>query len=206
MSYLYDSLARYGDSYALSLGLDTTKLLKNLEVYQDDWVQYNPRKNIPREGLSVTSLDGGLSGVPDLDSIREYNIQNNLSLDETSFTTKTEVWDLVKSALEPFKDNLGRTHIIKMPKTGCFPTHRDDYVRENKSFRLFLPIDKCNPPDTYFILNKNILNFMQGHVYFLDTCKEHVVFTCGETSMFLVANIILNEDSVDAVLNNLLIS
>ena len=177
MSYLYDSLARYGDSYALSLGLDTIKLLKNLELYQDDWVQYNPRKNIPREGLSVTSLDGGLSGVPDLDSIREYNIQNNLSLDETSFTTKTEVWNLVKSALEPFKDNLGRTHIIKMLRTGCFPTHRDDHVRENKSFRLFLPIDKCNPPDTYFILNKNILNFMHGHVYFLDTCKEHVVFT-----------------------------
>ena len=95
MSYLYDSLTRYGDSYALSLGLDTIKLLKNLELYQDDWVQYNPRKNIPREGLSVTSLDGGLSGVPDLDSIREYNIQNNLSLDETSFTTKTEVWNLV---------------------------------------------------------------------------------------------------------------
>ena len=103
MSYLYDCLSRYGDSYALNLGLNIPEFLNNLKLYQDDWVQYNPRKNIPREGLSVTSLDGGLSGVPDLDSIREYNIKNNTSLDETSFTTKTEVWDLVKSALEPFK-------------------------------------------------------------------------------------------------------
>ena len=205
MSYLYDCLTRYGESYALGLKLNKKEFKENLKLYQDSWVQYNPRKNIPRQGLSVTSLDGGLSGVPDLASLREYNIENNLSLDETSFTAKTKIWDLVKSALDPFKDHLGRTHLIRMPMTGCFPTHRDDSSRENKSFRLFLPIDKCNPPDTYFILNKNNLNFVHGHVYFIDTCKEHVLFTCGATSMFLVANIILNEDSVDAVLKNLLI-
>ena len=73
MSYLYDTLARYGDVYALSLHTDRD-ILKELKKY--NWVQYNPRKNIPRRGLSITSLDGGLSGIPDLDSVKEYNIKH----------------------------------------------------------------------------------------------------------------------------------
>ena len=34
-----------------------------------EYVQYNPRKPINRYGLSVTSLDGGCSCIPDLDSL-----------------------------------------------------------------------------------------------------------------------------------------
>ena len=101
MSYLYDTLARYGDVYALSLHTDRD-ILKELKKY--NWVQYNPRKNIPRRGLSITSLDGGLSGIPDLDSVKEYNIKHNLNLDETSFNQKTELWPLVESALKPFEN------------------------------------------------------------------------------------------------------
>ena len=203
MSYLYDTLARYGDVYALSLHTDRD-ILKELKKY--NWVQYNPRKNIPRRGLSITSLDGGLSGIPDLDSVKEYNIKHNLSLDETSFNQKTELWPLVESALKPFENHLGRTHFIQMDRTGCFPPHRDQYSIEVNSFRLFIAIENCNPPHNYFIIDDKIYYWEHGTVYFINTCKEHTVFTTDSTSTFCVANVVINEESVKLVLDNLIVS
>mgnify|MGYP001175707445 CR=1 FL=1 len=203
MSYLYDCLARYGDVYALNLNIDCN-VLKELKKY--NWVPYNPRKNIPRRGLSITSLDGGLSGKPDLDSVREYNIKHNLNLDETSFNEKTELWPLVETALKPFEKHLGRTHFIQMDRTGCFPPHRDQYSIEVNSFRLFIALENCNPPDNYFIIDNKVYYWEHGLVYFINTCKEHTVFTTDNTSTFCVANVVINEDSVQAVLDNLLVS
>ena len=77
MIYLFDTIARYGDIIPLNYKLDYKKFEEGLKLFDDKWVQYNPRKNIPRYGLSITSLDGGFSGRPDLDSLKEYNIQQN---------------------------------------------------------------------------------------------------------------------------------
>ena len=52
-------------------------LERDLDNFSEHWKPYNPKKHPGREGLSVTSLDGGFSGIPDLDSIREYCIENN---------------------------------------------------------------------------------------------------------------------------------
>ena len=207
MSYLYDSLTRYGDVYPLNLQLQSSEVMEQLKLYKNDWVQYNPRKDIPRYGLSITSLDGGLSGVPDLDSVKEYNTKHNLNLDESSFKEKTELWPLVEKPLRKFENYLGRTHFIKMDMLGCFPPHRDQYGIEVNSFRLFIPIRSCNPPYTYFIIDEKIYNWEDGRVYFINTCKQHSLFTMSERSAtFVVANVIISEDSVNTVLNNLLIS
>ena len=183
---------------------------KGLKLFDDKWVQYNPRKNIPRYGLSITSLDGGFSGRPDLDSLKEYNIEHNLNLDEPDFKTLTPMWPYVESALSKFKNHLGRTHIIKKYAGGQFPSHRDHYERENKSFRLFLPIYNCNPPFNYFILDDKILHFEHGRLYYLNTCKEHIVFTSARggkaSSMYVVANINLSEETTDLVLHNMMSS
>ena len=45
-------------------------------------------------------------------------------------------------------------------------------------------------------------------MYFLNTCKEHIVFTSargdkGRYSMYMVANITLTEESTDLVLHNM---
>ena len=82
MSYLLTRIALYGDVLPLKFKLDYKKFEKGLKLFDDKWVQYNPRKNIPREGLSITSLDGGFSGIPDLDSLKEYNEQHNIYIDE----------------------------------------------------------------------------------------------------------------------------
>jgi len=203
MQHLYNSLIRYGLYYKLRLKLDVYDFLEQLDLFEDLWVQYNPRKNIRRKGLSLTSLDGGMSGYPDLDSIREYNQTHNIKLDENSFKTKTMAWSLVDSALDSFGDDVSRTHVIKHEVGGCFPPHRDSYTRELSSFRLFIPIKNCNPPNNYFILDERILHFDHGHVYFIDTCKEHTVFTTGSSTIFVVSNIQLSEKSVDNVLGNM---
>ena len=207
MIYLFDTIARYGDIIPLNYKLDYKKFEEGLKLFDDKWVQYNPRKNIPRYGLSITSLDGGFSGRPDLDSLKEYNIEHNLNLDEPDFKTLTPIWPYVESVLSKFKNHLGRTHIIKMSAGGQFPSHRDHYDRELPTCRLFIPIYNCNPPFNYFILDDKILRFEHGRMYFLNTCKEHIVFTSGrggnQQSMFIVANLILTEESTDLILHNM---
>ena len=51
------------------------------------------------------------------------------------------------------------------------------------------------------------MNFEHGRMYFLNTCKEHIVFTSARGdkghSMYMVANITLNEESADLVLHNM---
>ena len=213
MSYLLTRIALYGDVLPLTFKLDYKKFKEGLKLFDDKWVQYNPRKNIPRYGLSITSLDGGFSGRPDLDSLKEYNIEHNLNLDEPDIKTKTPFYPYVESVLSKFKNHLGRTHLIKKSAGGQFPSHRDGYEREVKSFRLFLPIYNCNPPFNYFILDNKILNFEHGKLYFLNTLKEHIVFTSGRggksnfgsdyQSMYMVANVNCNEESTDLVLHNM---
>jgi hypothetical protein len=224
MSHLLTQLALYGDVIPLRLKLDYKKFEEGLKKYNNKWVQYNPRKNIPRYGLSITSLDGGFSGIPDLDSLKEYNEQHNVNLDEPDIKTLTPFWPYVESALSKFSNHLGRTHLIKKSAGGQFPSHRDGYDREIKSFRLFLPIYNCNPPFNYFILDDKILRFEHGRLYFINTLKEHIVITSARggppsggpdytknfipgggdlQSMYIVANINLNEESTDLVLHNM---
>lgn len=206
MQNLYEVLTRYGLYYKLNIQLDSEIFLKEIEKFKDNWVQYNPRKNIQRFGLSLTSLDGGMSGYPDLDSLKEYNELHNLEIEETDIKTKTMAWDLVSDCLDVFDPDIGRTHVIKQPAGGMFPPHRDEYSREILSYRLFIPIKNCNPPNNYFILDERILHFDYGHLYFIDTCKEHTVFTTNGESMFVVVNMGLTEKSIDTVLSNMSIS
>ena len=83
--------ACFGD--VIELDLPSWDVIKIQEVLNShtEWKQYNPRKGVNRYGLSVTSLDGGYSGVPDLDSILEFNKLNNTKYIETDFNVKTDV-------------------------------------------------------------------------------------------------------------------
>ena len=63
----YERLLSYGHVIQLQQNLDCTRLLD--EIQEFEFAPYNPRKkNNPRYGLSITSLDGELNG-PDLDSL-----------------------------------------------------------------------------------------------------------------------------------------
>ena len=199
---LYSSILQYGQKFPTTLYMDPQKIQENLETFSQEWKPYNPRKKVAREGLSVTSLDGGFSGVPDLDSIREYCIKHSVVLGEHSFNQETPAADIVRTYMDPFKGHVGRSHFIRMGKGGHFPPHRDDRQAAVDNMRLFIPIKDCNPPKTFFMLDREPLYFEHGRAYFINTCMEHTVFSCYP-SMFLVMNVGVTEETVKTLLDNM---
>ena len=189
---LYPILTRFGDYYPLNLhsSLDLNKL----EIY--NWIQYNPNKNINREALSITSLKGDMSGIPDLDSLYEYYKKTGIAHTENDFTAKTEIYKYFSEVLDPLEKYIGRTHIIRLNNGGYFPPHRDNKHFDIHSFRLFLPVT-YDTSNNFFILENTKLEFQQNRLYFIDTALTHTVFnTNHDPWYFVVVNVNLTEDSV----------
>lgn len=198
---LYSALTRFGAVYCLDPYDDPNKFLTNIKPFSEKWVQYNRRKDIRRYGLSITSLDGGFSGIPDLDSIREYNIANGTSLTELDFRTPTDVYQYIINWVGFLEGNICRTHVLKLQPGGFFPIHRDNGTLSINSFRLFIPLINCNPPNTYFILDGKPIQFEHGYIYFIDTCIEHLFFNASiKDSYSIVVNVELTQENVTRVL------
>lgn len=200
----YERILSFGDIIELNISCNVNNLFKEINSFK--WAQYNPRKTITRYGLSITSLDGKLNG-PDLDSIYEYNKDNDTKYDETSFCTTTPVYDMsseIQRVVDPFINNLCRSHILHLPAGGHFPPHRDlsHYESYQKTFRIIVPLKNCNPKSMYFMYEDKPIIFNHGYAYFINTNKEHSVFSFGN-SYFVVMNVKFNEDSARAVINNL---
>ena len=191
----YNSLLSFGDLIPLKLKCDVKKLFDETEKFV--YLKYNPRKNIERYGLSITSLDGSLNGI-DLDSIKEYNKENNTEYDELSFNKFTEVYNVsseIQKIVEPFKNHIGRSHILHLAEGGYFPPHRDlpVYVEQQNSLRVLIPLKGCNPPDMYFMYEDKPLHFEHGRAYFLNTNKAHNLFAFKDSYM-IVLNIKTSEE------------
>ena len=204
---LFNIMTTYGDQVQLNIERDPYITLKGLKQFDNNWGKYNPRKDLNRWGLSVTNLDGILGPGPDLDSIPEYNKENNTNITEFSFTVPTPVYDIVSYYCDPFKKWLGRTHIIKLGAGGFFPDHIDNKNDTIDSFRLLVPLQVCNPKDSgYFIYEDKILNWNYGSMYFVNTCKRHTVFNANLTDdhIIIIMNVKLTEESVKTVFNFLI--
>src|SRR5210317_771029 len=105
----YGHLARFGDMIELEVTTDAELLIGWANNF--DWVKYNPRKDVNRWGLSVTSLDGGLTGIPDLDSLYEYNKENGTTYSERDFNVPTPVLNnQIQEILSPWQGHYYRTH------------------------------------------------------------------------------------------------
>ena len=201
----YSRLLTYGDVIPLRFTCDPSKLLKEVKDFK--FHQYNPRKDIPRNGLSITSLKGELDGI-DLDSIVEYNKENNVHYTELDLNTITDVYhksEEVQKVVEPWKKYLGRSHILHLPEGGYFPPHRDlaRYRENQQSMRILIPLKECNPPSMYFILDDKTLNFEHGRAYFVNTNKMHSLFSFRDSYM-IVLNVQSNSETYDIIGNNFL--
>src|SRR4051794_29187150 len=109
---LMEAMAGLGTSVELDFRISEEALKVELNKLTDEWRPYNPRKEISRHGLSLTSLDGEMTGVPDLDSLLEYNRLNNTRFDEADFTQPTRALQELRSlaaVLDPFAPYLGRS-------------------------------------------------------------------------------------------------
>ena len=185
---MYSSLCAFGDVIPLKVRCNSKKL--HNEIVKFDRARYNPRKDIKRHGLSITSLDGKTNGI-DLDSIKEYNVENDTSYDEMSFRMFTSVYhssEEIRKLTRPFEKHIGRTHVIELDKGGYFPPHRDQprYTERQKSLRIFVPLTRCNPTDMYFTYDGKTLYFEHGRAYFINTNKTHSLFSFSGSSMIVI--------------------
>tara|TARA_A100001015_G_C14638766_1_gene574599 strand:- start:53 stop:667 length:615 start_codon:yes stop_codon:yes gene_type:complete len=192
---MYNSLLSYGDLIPLNIKCNVEKLIFQTKGFE--YLKYNPRKDIQRYGLSITSLKGELDGI-DLDSLKEYNKENNTNYDELSFKKFTAVYRAnmeIQRIVKPFKEYVGRSHLLMLPKGGYFPPHRDlpVYIEQQNSLRILVPLKGCNPPDMYFMYEDKPLYFEHGRAYFLNTNKSHSLFSMNG-SLMVVLNIEANEE------------
>ena len=116
----------------IELNLDSVKI----DLNSLNWVQYNPRKSINRFGCSITSLDGNDSGIPDLDSLVEYNRLNSTNYSEINFRQLTKHASPFTNFLQEFQ--CGRSHFLKLGTGGFFPWHRDN---DQKTFRIIYTVN-----------------------------------------------------------------
>ena len=201
----YGEFLTYGDFIPLSLRCDVNKLFKEIKDFK--FSQYNPRKNIPRYGLSITSIDGKVNGI-DLDSLYELSKETGIDYDEDSFTTLTDVYynsEEVRKLVDPFKPWLCRSHFLNFKRGGYFPPHIDNYrFGEQRFMRLLVPLRKCNPPNMYFMYEDKPLNFNEGYTYFLNTNKRHAIFSYREDTTMLVMNIKCCDESIKKIFENMM--
>lgn len=185
---------------------DHKKVLTEISKWNDEWKRYNPRKiNNNRWGLSLTSIDGGLSGIPDLDSMHQYNIEHNTSIDNRDICTLTPVFNespTIQQMLSPFLPWLTRCHLLKLNAGGFFPEHYDT----NKTIDGFIEtrmvafVNNCNKHTLKFLVEDKLLDVSDGELYWINTSKRHSVFSMKDNCIMIV--ICLNFDS--ALFNTIL--
>lgn len=163
------------------------------------WVQYNPRKAIGRWGASLTSLDGGMSGTPDLDSVYEFNQLKGTQYREVDF----KVWTPQSKPFRFMGDlfEIGRSHIIRLDAGGYFPYHRD---ADKDTFRLLYCIRNCNPLNMVWIQDRMTLAFEDRRWYYINTKKSHAVFSF-QGCEFAVFNVVNGLRSHESLYNSMVI-
>lgn len=199
---LMSKVLSLGDFYPFEILIDVDQLMSEIEPYKDSWVQYNcDKKDNPRKGLSLFSLDGDTSGEIDLNSLRDYNKKHRTEYDELDFNVPTEIWGQAKSLssfFQPIEKNFGRTHLIHLSSGGFFPPHRD----LGNSIRL-ISVLRGAPISMVLNLESKNLDYQPGRVYFMNTRKAHSVFSMDDESLLLVINLKLDQFVVDFIVQNL---
>ena len=199
----------FGDIVQLDLPYaNADEISKKLNNYT--WVEYNKSKpGHNRYGLSLTSLDGGMSGEIDLSSILEYNRNNGTKFTEFDFFTKTALCGDIPEfsrLIDMFSESslganhIGRSHIIKMNKGGFFPLHRDGNRIEAlhlQPFRIILPLCDISPNDHLIWLHdEKPIHLKKGEYYLVNTSKKHCVFSMCDDNMLVVFNILCSQASI----------
>ena len=198
---LYQLLLSLGKKAALNIVVDIAQINQKILSFESEFKPYNPRKTgYNRYGLSITSLDGGFSGIPDLDSLLEYNIENKTKYSEGNFREWTpffkECEDL-RLKMAPFHQSMGRSHILRLNRGGFFPVHRDSVAFVPVCFRLFIPL--CPPEHFVFLLDDERAYFNPGQLYFINTQLAHSLFSFEDKADFIIFNIDLYKNSILAV-------
>ena len=184
-------LSFMGDWLQMKQKIDTKQIMKDIDGFKHHWKPYNLRNPNNRWGLSITSLDGKLSGIPDLDSLLQYNKIHGTSITNHHIKEYTEVYkqsEEIQKLIAPWKPWLGRCHFLKLNTGGYFPEHYDINKIEfgYEEIRLIAFINNCNKKDLKFIYEDTVRDVEDGTLYYFNANKRHSVFSTAEDIIMCV--------------------
>ena len=208
MSYLTDFITNFGNVIEFDFPLWDTGRTQSILDKHPGWVRYQPHKPNNRWGLSVTSLDGGFSGEPDLYSLRDWNAMNGTTYWEADFKARTNVVEFIPE-LNPFLDffgsSLGRVHFLKLNAGGFFPPHRDNgAIVDSPTFRILVPINNFGKNQMKWIQEEEVLNLELGRTYFINTTRPHSLFSFTDDCTMLVLNIVVTNEILDKLVRRVI--
>jgi hypothetical protein len=199
---LFQQLHVYGDIIPLKLSIDLNQIDEELKFFANRWVQYNPEKAYnPRHGLSLTSLDGGMTGVPDLFSIYEWSKQTGKKVSERDFNVPTEAYSRchsVHALFQPFMPNVGRCRLVRFQPGGHFPPHRDGSVNYQipDYFRILVPLNRTGDDRFHFVHDGKLVNYEPGRPYLFNALKTHSVVSFESDVVTLAMSVALKQETV----------
>lgn len=206
---LYQQLFLYGDFVPLDFKIDLDLFQNEIQQFESNWVVYNKNKGpTGRLGLSVTSLDGGMSGEPDLQSLYEHSKLTGQSYSENDFNKPTEAYRKLTSLhplLNRFDAGLGRCRIVKFDAGGFFPPHRDQSIRFQVPdyFRIFVPLINCDENSLFFIYEDKKIRFEIGRAYLFNALKTHSVFSFKKDTYTFAMSLQLNQQNIKQAIHSL---
>lgn len=182
------------------------RIMEELEQFKDDWKPYNIRKPNNRWGLSITSLDGGLGGIPDLDSLYEYNKKHNVEIKNQDISTYTEVYEkspTLQNIIDPWKPWLGRCHFLKLNAGGYFPEHYDinklDYSYDD--IRLIAFVNNTSKYTMKFLYEDRLMEVENGSLYWFNASKRHSVFSMQDDCIMIVFCLKFDEKLFETIID-----
>ncbi|MBL7689064.1 MAG: aspartyl/asparaginyl beta-hydroxylase domain-containing protein [Bdellovibrionaceae bacterium] len=201
---LFQQLHLYGDVIPLDHVINLDLLDIELKSFEKSWVPYNAvgkKKSNPREGLSVTSLDGGMSGVPDLFSLYEWSKETGRKVSECDFNVPTEAYrkcTAIHRLCEPFMPNVGRCRFVRFQPGGHFPPHRDGSVSYQipDYFRILVPLNRTGDDRFHFVLDGRLVSYEPGRPYLFNALKTHSVVSFEEGAVTLALSVALTQENV----------
>ncbi len=208
MNYLTEFVVSYGDIVEMGFPHVDTGKYKNVIENHVGWRQYNTYKNgYNRYGLSITSLDGGYSGVPDLESLSEYYRDTGKLYYDKDFTTRTPLSYEIPEVAELcdfFGEDLCRSHFLRLDKGGFFPPHRDhDWHLPNDVFRIIVPFYNFHPCHMSWIFDGKVVELREGVTYFMNTTKAHSLFSYVDGCTMLVLNVKATEKTMKKMITKM---
>tara|TARA_R110001606_G_C15125506_1_gene622677 strand:- start:32 stop:676 length:645 start_codon:yes stop_codon:yes gene_type:complete len=191
-------------------GFNSNKMLKEIEPFKDQWKRYNPNKPNNRWGLSITSMDGGLSGVPDLTSLKTYEMETGVRLTNHDIVTPTLVWEESKELqklLEPWKKWVTRCHFLRMDRGGFFPDHFDINKQDTSYDEIRLTaFVNVNEYSFKWIYDDKIIKCNNGSLWYFNGNKRHSVFSTQDGMMIIVICLAWDKELFDYMVNAGLVS
>ena len=205
---LTEFVASYGD--VVELGFDTVDVnaYKDLILNHPGWRQYNSYKDgYNRYGLSMTSLDGGYSGVPDLESLMEYYLETKEIYYDRDFKVRTPLSTEIPEVSELFDffgESLGRSHFLRLDRGGFFPPHRDhEFSLPNNMFRVVIPFYNFHPSKMTWVFDGKVVELREGFAYFMNTTKAHSLFSYVDGCTMLVLNVCATKDTLNRLIRKM---